>query len=112
SGLAKQAAVIMREDSAGQKRLVAYIVPKPCYSEDALRTHMQGLLPDYMIPAALVLLDVLPTTANGKLDRSALPRPVFAETGGRPPATATEQALADLFAELLDLPETPSAEGD
>ncbi|WP_245945001.1 amino acid adenylation domain-containing protein [Pelagibacterium lacus] len=112
SGLVGAAAIVMREDRAGQKRLIAYVVPGPHYVEDGLRAYMQGVLPDYMLPAALVTLDALPVSANGKLDRSALPLPRFAETAGRPPATPTERALATLYAELLGLPEPPSAEGD
>src|SRR5690606_39197392 len=74
SGVVGNVAVLMREDRAGQKRLVAYVVPGPRYGEEFLRAHMEGLLPDYMLPAALVTLAALPTNANGKLDRSALPR--------------------------------------
>ncbi|MFC3705118.1 amino acid adenylation domain-containing protein [Devosia honganensis] len=112
SGLVGAAAIVMREDRAGQKRLVAYVVPGPHYDEDGLRAYMQGVLPDYMLPAALVTLDALPIGANGKLDRSALPKPRFAETAGRPATTRTERALADLYAELLGLAEPPSAHGD
>ncbi len=90
----------------GGARLVAYVVatatpaPEPAH----LRDHLAGLLPDYLIPAAFVILDRLPTTANGKLDRRALPAPDFGATArGRAPSTAAEELLCGLFAQVLEL---------
>ncbi|MFD7318063.1 amino acid adenylation domain-containing protein [Streptomyces sp. NPDC059883] len=78
----------------------------PVLHTDALRRHAGLTLPDYMIPAALVVLAELPLTANGKVDRKALPAPEPAATAGEPgarPVTGTEVLLAGIFAELLGL---------
>ncbi|WP_420129158.1 non-ribosomal peptide synthetase [Longimicrobium sp.] len=74
----REAAVIVREKGAGDRRLVAYWVPAEGSAEPdtaSLRTHLKALLPEYMVPATYVRLDRLPLTANGKLDRRALPEP-------------------------------------
>ncbi|MFJ2744339.1 amino acid adenylation domain-containing protein [Streptomyces sp. NPDC087440] len=93
---------------SGAEHLVAYVVPADPGTPptaDALRERAGAALPAYMVPTAFVLLDELPLTANGKLDRRALPAPDFgALTGGRAARTATEQALCTAFAEVLGLP--------
>ncbi|MGD0239823.1 MAG: amino acid adenylation domain-containing protein, partial [Streptosporangiaceae bacterium] len=102
--LVRQVAVITREEQPGDRRLIAYVMPARGQALDAgvLRAHARGRLPGYMVPAAFVVMDVLPVTANGKLDRSALPEPRYAATEEFvAPRTATEEMLAGLFAEIL-----------
>ncbi|MET9183028.1 amino acid adenylation domain-containing protein, partial [Kitasatospora aureofaciens] len=99
------AAVVVREDAPGEKRLVGYLVPAAGpVDPDALRTHLAAELPDYMLPAALVPLERLPLTPNGKLDERALPAPGPGRAGGgRGPRTPLEEVLCGLFADVLDL---------
>ncbi|MEV6973095.1 amino acid adenylation domain-containing protein [Kitasatospora sp. NPDC093806] len=108
------AAVIVREDVPGDKRLVGYAVLAPAAPDgpavqpvtaDELRAHTAADLPVHMVPSAVVLLDRLPLTANGKLDRRVLPAPEAPAAGaGRPPRNPREQQLCELFAEVLGVP--------
>ncbi|MFF7202533.1 amino acid adenylation domain-containing protein [Streptomyces sp. NPDC008141] len=100
------AVVTARQDGSRRKQLVAYVVPAAGQSPDPgrLRGHLAATLPDYMVPAATVLLDQLPKLPNGKLDRGSLPAPDFsALSSGRQPATPLEKALCTVFADVLGL---------
>jgi amino acid adenylation domain-containing protein len=108
SALAKHPAIREAAVMARETGLVAYWVPvEGSVEPDAasLRLHLKALLPEYMVPSAYVRLERLPLTANGKLDRRALPEPeaVASESGPVAPRTPTEEILAQLWAEVLRL---------
>jgi len=104
---AKEAVVVAREDRPGDKRLVAYIVPtgQPAPTVNELRGFLKQKLPEYMIPSAFVMLDALPLTPTGKVDRRALPIP----SSSRPkldtlfvaPGNSVEEELAEIWAEVV-----------
>src|SRR5205823_5797689 len=101
----REVVVLAREDSPGEKRLVAYVVGQegviPSGSE--LRGFLKERLPEYMVPSAFVGLPALPLTPNGKVDRRALPAPEGRgmTEGYVPPCTPTEELLAGIWAEVL-----------
>ncbi|WP_064273319.1 non-ribosomal peptide synthetase [Streptomyces sp. RTd22] len=100
-----QAVVTVRDTGSGGRLLVAYVVPAADDTGNLtaeLREHAEAGLPAHMVPSAFVLLDRLPTTASGKLDRAALPAPEFGGADDtRAPRTPREEVLATLFAEVL-----------
>ena len=101
--------VIVREDTPREKRLVGYVVAKPGNSIDpaAVREHLRGKLPEYMVPAAIVILDRFPLTPNGKVDRKALPAPVrsTAEAGSTAsvPRDSLDLQLIKLWEKILNV---------
>ncbi|TSC26813.1 amino acid adenylation domain-containing protein, partial [Corallococcus sp. Z5C101001] len=102
----REAAVVVREDSPGDKRLVAYVVAQQAGPLDVveLRRHLRSEVPEYMVPSAFVVLEALPMTPAGKVDRKALPAPTGEVSRTRSfvaPRTPTEELLAALFAQLL-----------
>ena len=102
-----QAVVVVREDGPGGKQLVAYVVPAAGTTPDAevLRRALRERLPDYMVPARFVVLPAFPLTANGKIDRHALPAPEWHSAGEHyeAPRNPVEKVLAEVWAEVLRL---------
>ncbi|WP_456320139.1 amino acid adenylation domain-containing protein [Mycolicibacterium sarraceniae] len=98
----EQAVVIAREDRPGDKRLVGYITGSA--DPAALRSALAGRLPEYMVPAAIMVIDALPLTVNGKLDRRALPAPDLQGANSyRAPTTAIEEILAGIYEQVLSV---------
>jgi amino acid adenylation domain-containing protein len=101
----RDVAVVVREPTPGDKRLVAYVVPDPGADvrPSALRAELKSTLPEYMVPSTFVLLDALPLTPSGKVDRKALPAPQ--EEAGREgyvaPRAGLEEVVANIWAPLL-----------
>ena len=96
----EQAVVIAREDRPGDKRLVGYVTGTADPAE--MRAALAERLPAYMVPAAVVVIDALPLTVNGKLDTRALPAPEYQDVDRyRAPATPTEEILAGIYAQVL-----------
>ncbi|MFB2880052.1 non-ribosomal peptide synthase/polyketide synthase, partial [Floridanema aerugineum] len=102
------AAAIVREDTPGDKRLVAYITAQPSAtpSSNELRQYLKAKLPEYMVPSAFVLLETLPLTPSGKLDRRALPTPDYQgiqKDKYQAPRTPIEEILTHLWGQILKL---------
>jgi acyl carrier protein len=105
----REAVVVAREDASGGKRLIAYLAareePPPAASE--MRDYLKKTVPEYMVPASFVVLEALPLTATGKVDRNALPepeqvRPELAQVYVAP-QTAVEEVLCGIFSEVLQV---------
>ncbi|MDX2090383.1 MAG: amino acid adenylation domain-containing protein, partial [Kofleriaceae bacterium] len=102
----REVVVLAREDMSGDKRLVAYVVGRDEQPDvEALRAHASTKLPDYMVPAAFVVLASLPLTPNGKLDRKSLPAPdvMSSQRAYAAPQGAVEELLAQIWREVLGL---------
>ncbi|MEU6467642.1 amino acid adenylation domain-containing protein [Streptomyces sp. NPDC046976] len=100
-----QSVVVVREDRPGDRRIVAYVVAAAGTAVDpaAVRERAAAMLPEYMVPSAVVVLEALPLTANRKLDRRRLPAPDYSTAHRRAPRTEHEKVLCALFAEVLGL---------
>lgn len=104
----KANAVVLREDVAGEKQLVAYVVPKPesMPSSGELRSYLKTRVPDWMVPATILLIEQMPTTVNGKVDRKALPAPAASlvrEEHFVAPHTFIQELLAGIWVQVLKL---------
>jgi amino acid adenylation domain-containing protein len=103
-----QATVIVREDRPGDVRLVAYVIPRSEDLDDpALRAYLRTLLPEYMVPQHVVHLPAFPLTANGKIDRKALPAPepqVVVRAGTSRALSPTEKTIAEVWCKILNVP--------
>ncbi|AUS79782.1 non-ribosomal peptide synthetase [Actinoalloteichus sp. AHMU CJ021] len=101
-----RAVVVVREDTPGARRLVGYVVPEDgaVPAPEVLRDALRRFLPEYLVPAAVVVLEALPLTGNGKVDRAALPAPEFQSADRHvAPRTDTEKVLCEVWAEVLRL---------
>ncbi|MCP4662396.1 MAG: amino acid adenylation domain-containing protein, partial [bacterium] len=111
----RECVVVARDEGAGDRRLVAYLVAEGETSEPELRASLRESLPEYMVPAAMVWLDALPLTPNGKVDRKALPAPEPAAyelaVTGVAPRDPIEEILAEIYAQLLGV-EGVGVDGD
>nr|QEO74807.1 condensation domain-containing protein [uncultured bacterium] len=108
--------VLVREDTPGHRRIVAYVVPgdEAPFDAAALKAFVGETVPEYMVPAAWVFLESLPLTPNGKVDRRALPVPGVEREAGEEwiaPRNETEAIIADIWAEILGV-ERVGAEDD
>ncbi|WP_280463216.1 non-ribosomal peptide synthetase [Nocardia carnea] len=99
----RRALTVVHTDPQGRQRLAAYIVADAGIDPAGVRATVRGRLPGYMVPDAVTVLPEFPTAPSGKLDRKALPEPVFtgATANSRPPATDLERRVAEVFAEVL-----------
>src|SRR5216683_1206072 len=109
-----QAVVVAREDRPGDVRLVGYVVPSAGAAVDgaALRGMVANALPDYLVPSAVMVVDGLPLTVNGKVDRTALPAPVYASAAeeSKEPASPLEEILCGAFAAVLGVERAGAAD--
>jgi amino acid adenylation domain-containing protein len=103
----KDALVSMHDDDSGEKRLVAYLIGTDEGVRDSLRDYLKESLPEYMVPSATVWLEAFPLTANGKIDRKALPAPGTSRPDMHelyvPPRTPTEEVMAAIWSNVLDV---------
>ncbi|SDS75607.1 amino acid adenylation domain-containing protein [Streptomyces sp. TLI_053] len=111
-GVGRAVAVVLADVPGG--RLVGYVTPaagRGLPEGEVVRSAVGEVLPEYMVPSAVVALEALPLTANGKTDRRALPAPDRASAGGRRPGTAAERAVCTVFGEVLGLADVGAEDG-
>lgn len=111
--LVSDAVVIAEDEASGNKRLIAYYISKNNTSLNSveLRAYLSTRIPDYMVPSAFIPLDAFPLTPNGKLNRKALPAPVYKHaTSDREPGSPAEDVLCKLFAEVLGVKTVETAD--
>ena len=104
--LVREAAVVAREDGRGERKLVAYVAAETQVTAEQLRRHLADWIPDYMIPGGFVILEALPLTPSGKIDRMALPDPESASAHSATyiaPRTPVETSVAAIWADVLGL---------
>jgi acyl carrier protein len=101
----RASAVVAREDTRGDKNLVAYVVPASAaeFNPQELRDFLRKCLPDYMVPGVFVCLDQLPLLPSGKLNRAALPEPTYGNSGGENQDTAPRRIVEQRLAALLEV---------
>lgn len=103
----EQNVVILREDQVNNKRLVAYLVPGSAFDIEAFQDYLKNRLPQYMVPAAFVLMDQIPLTPNGKVDRKVLREPEYENLSDQVigPDNVVERLLVQIWKEVLNLDE-------
>ncbi len=105
SGLVSEAVILVKSDVAGNKRLVGYVVPKEFFEKDIIRLYLKARLPEYMVPTSWVVLEALPLTHNGKIDKKALPEPTLNDLSNEyiAPTNELETKLANIWSEILQI---------
>lgn len=104
SEIVQQSIVLVQEGNSGNKQLIAYVVPQDGYHKDTIYTYLKDNLPSYMIPSLIIELLEIPVTANGKLDRKALPKPNLEEISSQEyvaPRNNSEETIAQLWIDIL-----------
>ena len=99
----QQAVVVAKSNASSDKQLVAYVVTRADYSQEAVMAHLKSVLPDYMVPATVVQLPIMPLTPSGKIDKKVLPTPATytGRTAYVAPANSMETKLAEIWADIL-----------
>ncbi|MGY0035043.1 condensation domain-containing protein [Pedobacter sp. NJ-S-72] len=108
SGLVRQSVVLAKKDQYGNQYLAGYVVPEGTLNKEEIQNYLRIHLPEYMVPALWVSLEEIPLTVNGKVNRKALPDPDVTALSSKKfvaPRNETEQILANIWQELLGIPQ-------